>query len=50
MKERLREAVALLIEYYNLPLNEVRDLLYEEDYPPLEPGDLGAYETAIFEE
>lgn len=43
MTDRLQEAVARLIDHYDLPRAEVWDLLFEEDYPPLLPGDLGEY-------
>lgn len=47
--ERLEAAVMLLIEHYSLPIGEVRALLYEEDYPPLEEGDLGSREWVLMD-
>ena len=48
--ERLQEAIALILDTYTLPLQEIKALLYAEDYPPLEEGDLGDYEDQIFME
>lgn len=48
--ERLQEAIALILDTYTLPLQEIKALLYAEDYPPLEEGDLGIYEEQIFTE
>lgn len=48
--ERLQEAIALILDSYTLPLQEIKALLYAEDYPPLEEGDLGDYEDQIFME
>ncbi len=54
IEERLREAIANLVDYYGLPKSEVYDMLYSDDYPPLESGDLGVYDRGeqndIFEE
>lgn len=48
--ERLQEGYKELIEVFNLPIEEVRALLFEEDYPPLDPGDLGVLEEEMFRE
>lgn len=50
MTERLQEGIIRLIDHYDLPLGEVMAMLFDEDYPPLIPGDLGDYEAQLTEE
>lgn len=48
--ERLQNGYSAMIEVFNLPIEEVRALLFEEDYPPLDSGDLGVLEEEMFRE
>lgn len=40
-EDRLQQGIFRLIEKYELPIQEAIDVLLNEDYPPLEDGDLG---------